>query len=371
MRFFLLLVILFTYLGCSNDNYLIENEKEFIDINLDHLHGKPVPNLEIKSIVELETGDSSIVGNASGIEIHDDNIYVLDKFESRAVFLFSENGAFIRKTKNGKGPGEMIKPTAIFLDKGSGLVYVWDEMSSSILEYNSELEFLSKKVLKNYLINFAILKNDRTIIHTHYYNDYSYKIIGPDNETVEEELIPDMKYRGTRSIFRSISINDRILVIAPFHYDIYELKDNDLHSVYYVNFGKYKLTKDDVESSPQGLRGLQTLITEGKKVSGLHDISEGESFLSFRAYFRSEELNFAYSFKQNKIFLINEYFSKNILPVCSVRGIAEDDVFYAMVEPVDLDNFQKETDKILIEGEINPESNPYIITFKLDELVDN
>ncbi len=369
MRYPLFFLMFLTLLGCKED--VIDTGVEIIYIDLDKLgeDPDPLPNLEIESIVHLETNESSLVGNVDRIEWYDGNIYLLDIHKSGALFAFSEMGEFIDRTKYGRGPGEVIKPYALYLDKDSNLIYLWDQSLELITKYSSKLEYLGQEKFNHTLTNFAILEDGRTLVNSHYYMDFMYKIYGPDNETVEQKFIPDINYPYSYRIFRSISKNNRLLIIAPFQYDIYELEDNTLSIEYQVDFGKYMLSKDIIEQN--GLSELFALFSEGKRVSSLNDISEGESFLSFRVYFKSEALDFAYSFKDQKPYLINEYVGKNMLPACTVRGITEDDLFYAVVEPEDLDNFQKETGKILIEGEIDPESNSYIITFKLGELVKN
>lgn len=164
-------------------------------------------------------------------------------------------------------------------------------------------------------------------------------------------------------------MNNRILTIAPYRYNIYELAGNDLQKLYYVDFGKYKLTEKEVARND--LYAILKEVREGRRVSSLSNIAEGASFLSFNVYQKSEPLNFAYSFKEQKPYFINGYFDQNILPKCTVKGIAEDDLFYAIVQPKDLDAFQKATGQNLIDvrfdPEIEDESNPYLITFTLAE----
>jgi hypothetical protein len=363
MRTFFLITFIFITISCKRNN--VEANKNIIYIDLDDLSNESPPDLVINSIIPLETKDASLIGRIDRIEWFDGKFYILDASKSKATFAFLEDGVFIKKTKFGRGPGEMINPYDLHIDKGSKMVYVWDQSLRLMMKYNSTLEYLGQEKFEHPLNSFVILDKNRTLINTHYYEDFIYKIFGPDNTTVEQEFLPDIKYPGALILFRSISLTKRTLLVAQFHYDIYELKDDELNSVYYIDFGKYKLTKEDVEQN--GVGGCMKLAREGKRVSSLNDISESKSFLSFRVYFKSEALDFAYSFKEQKPYLINEYVGKNMLPECTVRGITKDDLFYAVVEPEDLDNFQKETGKILIEGDIDLESNPYIITFKLGE----
>lgn len=232
-------------------------------------------------------------------------------------------------------------------------------------KYTVDLEYIDQENFNPILLDFAVLDNDRILIHTHYYHDFTYKIVGADNETIEHSFIPDITYSGALGIGRAISTNKRILLITPYDYNIYQLEDINVKTKYYIDFGDYKLTRDIIEQ--RGMRGARILNQQGKRVSSLADISEGENFLSFRVYFRSINLHYAYSLINKKCYLLNEYFDKNMLPLCKVRGIVEDDVFYAFIQPENLDNFQKTTGNKLVDGEIDYNSNPYIITFTLDE----
>jgi hypothetical protein len=354
-------------LSCKKD--IVETGSQIIDIDLDNLNYESLPELEIRSIIPLETNEASLIGRINRVEFFDGKFYILDTHERSALFAFTEEGIFLGKTKNGRGPGEMLTPYAVYMDKDSNWLYVWDQSLEIMSKFSLDLKFIDQEAFKHQLYDFAVLEDGRKLTSSHFYRDFMYKIYGADNETVEHHFIPDIPYPYSLSLFRSISVNERILAIAPFQYDIFELKGNELLPRYHVDFGQYKLRKADVENVKPSDKWK--LIEQGIRVSSLNDISEGDSFLSFRVYFKSEALDFAYSFKDQKPYLINEYVGKNMLPACTVRGITEDDLFYAVVEPEDLDNFQKETGKILVDGEIDPESNPYIITFKLGELVKN
>ena len=359
---YLLLILIILHLACKDETVHSDNH---IHIDLDHLGGDSLPALTIESIIPLETNDSSLFGMVDAIEVHNGYIYILDIFKGRALFAFSENGDFIKKTLYGKGPGEVTNPFALYVDKRADLIYLWDQGTFFMSKYGNGLEYMSQEMFRNPLSDFSILEDGRTLIQTNYYQDFTHKIIGSDNETVEKQLIPYIKNTGGRSVFRSISINRRVLLISPYRYHVYELRDDEVSSVYYMDFGKYKITPEDVEHRSSDIRSW---VQQGERVTELCDIAEGESFLSFRVYFKDfEELNFIYSLKDQKVHLLNGYFDKNLLPVCSLKGIAAGDKFYALVDPADLDNFQKAGGGKLIDTEIDYNSNPYMITFTLGQ----
>jgi len=356
-------IIICTFcLNCRNESIEYEN---YISIDLDNLINEYLPRLNIKSVIQLETNDSSLIGDISAIEYHNEKIYILDRFKSTSLFAFSDDGTLIGRTKIGKGPGEVVNPFAFFVEKNSGFVYLWDQALMSMLKFDTHLEYLSQEKFPNPLLDFALLENHRKIIFTHYSSDFCYKIIGSDNRTVEKSFVPDFEYGGAMALFRSISVNKRILFITPYQYHIFELENDEVHSAYYVDFGKYSLSKNFVKE--RGMQAAQDLVDTGEKVSSLNDISEGDSFISFRVYFNSEELSLVYSLVDENVYLINEYFGTNDLPVCSLRGIGEGDLFYSVVEPVDLDNFQKTTGNVLVDSGIDYNNNPYLVTFTIGD----
>ena len=252
------------------------------------------------------------------MEVHKGIGYILDNLRSKAVLAFSDKGTFIAKTKPGRGPGELIDPYALYLDKLSDRVYVWDQRGAAMHQFNARLEHLGQEKFAIPLSAFLLLENNRTLIHTHYYQDSVFKVIGADHETVEQSFIPDLSYPWGTGIFRSISTHKRTLLITPYNYHIYQLADGEINPLYYLDFGSYKLTPDDIENKDIG--GVIALQKQGERVSSLNDISEGDSFLSFRVYFKSEELNYAYAFGEDKVFLLNEYIDKGLLPFAVCEG---------------------------------------------------
>lgn len=189
------IVFLFLLTACKKD--VIDPEQFIISIDLDRLSNESLPDLTIKSLIPLETSNASVFGQVSRIEHHNGTIYILDSYKSNAVFAFSEDGAFIGKTKQGKGPGEMTNPQDLYLDKGSNSIYVSDQGARSIFQFDPGLGYISQKPFRNFFpINFAFLDNDRTLVHSHYNMDFVYKIIGPDYETIEQTFVPDMNMNG-------------------------------------------------------------------------------------------------------------------------------------------------------------------------------
>lgn len=115
-------------------------------------------------LVRLETNNEGIVGNISSINIINDTIFILDKYTSKSLFLFSMNGQLIRKIgKLGNGPGEYIEPTSYFVDDSTIMIY--DQWQHKIVRYNHEGKVLTDKKLPFICQNVMALDSGRMLCY--------------------------------------------------------------------------------------------------------------------------------------------------------------------------------------------------------------
>lgn len=365
MKYISLVVILFILASCTKEKTNKTNQLIKIDIN-DEINSI-LPKLSIKSVIPLEKNNQSLFGNIGTIEFVFNRIYMLDAFSSKSVLAFSENGTFINKTKLGKGPDEMINPFALFVDKAKKNVLVYDQTLNYIYVYDLDLNFLNKKEYKGVpILEFAKVNEDNWIVRSHYYKDYAHTLYNLNFNSIVKQYIPDIDYSGAQGLSRSVSTNNRTLLISSFDYNIYQLINNNIHSEYYFDFGKHNIEIQDVKK--HGLSGIWKLTSSGERVSAPHEIAENNDFLLFHVFYKGDPIYYIYSTKQEKTYRLNDYFEKGILPKCEIRGTLENNDFYAMVEPVDMFDFQENTTHKLFDGEISIQGNPFIITFSISDL---
>ena len=366
MKYLSLFFILFFMFGCSNEKKRMFDTR-VIKIDVEDEDTSNLPKLSLKSVIALEENSESLFGFIDVIEYIDNRIYLLDIYSSKSVMVYSEEGNFINKTKLGKGPEEMIKPFSLFVDKNNKNVLIYDQALHYIYLYDLDLNFLSRNKYDGVpFSNFAKINKDELLVRSHFYQDYVYSLysLKPSVDSIRQ-YIPDMKYSGGQRLSRSISIGNRILLIAPYDYNVYQFLDGNIRSKYYFDFGKFEITKDDIKKN--GIKGNWKLIRAGQRVFSLNGIAESDNFLLFQVYHKSEPIYYIHSFKKGKTYRLNDYFEKGILPKCAIRGVVEKDVFYAMVEPIDMMEFQESTNQKLVENEIEIQQNPYIITFSISE----
>lgn len=363
MKYLLMVFILSVFGSCLPKEI---KTKQVVKIDVEDSYNSNLPNLLIKSVISLEKNKRSLFGDIGTIEYAYNRFYLLDAFSSKSIITFSDKGDFINKTKLGKGPDEMINPFAFFVDKKKKSVLVYDQTLSAIFTYDLNLNFLNQNKYKGIpMLEFAKTNKNEFLIRSHYKRDYAHTLYLSNFDSIKKQYIADMDYSGAQGLSRSISVDSRTLLISSFDYNIYQLIDGNLHSEYYFDFGKKNITPEDVKR--KGLQGIWELISLGQRVSAPHEIAESDNFLLFHVFYKREPIYYIYSIKKQKIYCLNDYFEKGKLPKCDVRGVIKDDIFYAMVEPLDMIEFQESTNQKLFDADIQIQLNPFIITFDISE----
>lgn len=363
MKFSLYFIVLLAIFSCTTKGI---KSNHVISIDIIDNKEKHLPKISIESIVPLETNELTLFGYIETIQYEFGKIYLLDPDSSKSVMVFSKDGKFINKTKLGKGPEELINPFAFSVDQKNEHIYVWDQTLSSLFKFDLELNFIDKKKYDMHLMDFSILGEGEALVRSHYEKDFSYSSFSLKKNSTIEKFIPDYNYSGGVVLFGSISTKKRTLFITPLEYNVYEFLGDQVHSEYFFDFGKYKFTQDEVENNEYVKN--RKLIYTGKRVSSLYGISESDDFILFHVYYRNEAVFYAYSDKTNETYRLNDYFEKGLLPKCKVRGTVEKNTFFAIVEPIDMIEFQKNSNQKLVEGKIDTQQNPFIITFSISEL---
>lgn len=361
LRCVILILIILTFSMCTK-----ESETTHIKIDPEKAYDSDLPKLKITSIVPLETTTSSLLGKIEKMESIDDKFYILDPRTGRSLMAFSKEGKFINKTDLGEGPGQIQRPQSFTINRVDQKILVYDFISY-INEYDLDLNFISRTHFKGVpVVDFSITNQRDTIVYSHYEGDYVYTLYSGESNKKVKKYIEDFKYSGVQGINRSISNTHEILFIAPYNYYVYRLKQDKITKGFYFDFGKYKLTEEDVKKG--GVSGCWKLVRSGERVSSLSNISETENFVSFSVKDYKERLFYSYSRKTNNLYKINNYFTSNQIPKCNIMSVSsEGDFFHALVDPDDLLEFQNKTGKKLIQEEINADQNPYLLTFELTE----
>ncbi len=361
------LFALFLIASCTTKEQEVPSQK-VIQIDPKQETNQFLPELTVHSMIPLESNDSSLIANIRTIEYFKDKFYIINfiTITNGSLLAFSKDGKFINKTLSGKGPGENVDPFALFIDRKEGKIHLYDQRGGKINIYDSSLNYLEHKRVEGVpLSNFAILDNQDILISTHYYRDYVFKIYTPNLDSLKHQFVEDWDYNWGAGVERAISTLHRTLLISPYDYNVYELIGDTIKSVLYIDVGDNKITRTDVEEND--ISKVIDLRRSGERVSSPYNIAESNNFLSFSIY-HDENKNYLYSFKSDNIYLLNEYFDIGMIPECKVSGVIEDDMFYALVMPEALMEFQQNYNQTEFDDiEVSDNQNPFILTFSISE----
>jgi hypothetical protein len=152
-------------------------------------------------LVPLETTDSSMIGNLSGVRnfviYENGQFYIMDS--SRSIWIFDKNGKFIRKfNRKGRGPEEYIDVSNFEVDPETGKIIVLS-LDGKFYEYRQDGSFIRR-------VDPPVIEGVPAQIHSGYKVDDNVYICtvesGPD---FENKKIND-PYKGICAItFDSLS----------------------------------------------------------------------------------------------------------------------------------------------------------------------
>lgn len=133
-----------SFISCNDYN----EDKAIYTIDLEKLEAKELiidSLFVVDKIVQLETTGESVINYINKLFLSNKYIVVVDIFGS-SVLVFDSSGAFITKiAKQGRGPGEYIKISDIYVEFEHGLIYILDGYDSKkILKYSLTGDFLGE-----------------------------------------------------------------------------------------------------------------------------------------------------------------------------------------------------------------------------------
>ena len=142
-RYFLLTFsfILVLAFSCSKGrkNNIDGTSKHTINLDLcEGRHYTPISTFcsSVKPIL-LETTDESSIGEIDKIHFYNNLIIIMDKSFANSIFIFDNDGHFIRKIGQvGNGPGEFASLADFTINRDGGYIYVLDNGTNKILAYD-------------------------------------------------------------------------------------------------------------------------------------------------------------------------------------------------------------------------------------------
>jgi len=197
--FIFICVFLFSCKEKNTEKVMPDTDKSSFKISIDTV----ITASEIKDSVTLASIKDLVVDQNG-------NIFVLDDI-SLKVHMFDSSGTYLESyfKGEGRGPGEVIKPNAIFIDS-NGFLYVTDRSERKFLVFDQLGNFINSGFLK--LMPSEITTIDSSTVFVTGYR-FSYQ----DSTIVRVYKLHNQKYEHFRNFgFRTEAGNTRFVNMSGY-----------------------------------------------------------------------------------------------------------------------------------------------------------
>lgn len=348
--------VLLIVTGCHNQ----KPENEIIKFNLDE-NAELNLKAQIKSIIKLETNENVLIGEVGKIECFDNKIYILDNRLSKSLFVFSDEGKFISKTKIGHGPGEVVWPWAFSIDKQNHKVMLWDQHTSSMITYDMNLNFINSKQHNVLVRDFKKMGEDTFLVMSYKLNAQqdnknltTYSVYTDNFEKAIGHYLPVELDVESQSTSNPISQFKQTLFIKPWDNNIYTFDNKNVKVRYSWDLGKYMFKDNEIKDLKNDKKWDK--VRDGSRIGVLFNLFESENYLTVATYFRNEVTTLLYSKKSKSAIPLNSLFKNKTLPKCNIQSVIEkdNDTFLGIITD---ENYGKTT----------ANDNPVLVLFTLTE----
>ncbi|MDR2424674.1 MAG: 6-bladed beta-propeller [Prevotellaceae bacterium] len=137
---YLYVILLGLFVGCNESNRTFEKASYMIDLNLDTLQTEDTVKISaffktVNTII-LEDHEYAVIGEIHAIQIFEDNIFVLDKWKAKKLFVFDKQGKYLRQIGDyGQAPGEYLGISDFCIDIQNREIYLLDDNGKKIHKY--------------------------------------------------------------------------------------------------------------------------------------------------------------------------------------------------------------------------------------------
>lgn len=140
-------------------------------LRLEDSSAKVLTQADVMNVIDwiaLDTSEMAILGDISKIETYENTYYVLDKVIRKSIFVFDEQGKFLRRIgRIGQGPGEYIHIYDFAIDRKKGHIAILTDASTVYL-YDLQGNFItSKQVDKSLLWNITSMDHGYLLSSNH------------------------------------------------------------------------------------------------------------------------------------------------------------------------------------------------------------
>lgn len=250
LKSILILMKIFLLISCGENRHLDNNIKT-INLDIQDNSIKLSSLVSDISYVSLESKEICLLGNIDKIIFLKNRFYILDKHNTKSLFVFNKSGKFLFKISDiGKGPGEYIEPFDFIVNKNSSFIQIMDPNLRKVIVYDSLGTFLSEKRFDFNAFFFEQPEELNYVFSTGNTIDYNRsgkKIILTDNKLNPISSFLDIGNHKELRIF-PFSIfswyNDTLYYVPMLNYEVYKIYNNHFDMILRINFNGEELVAE-------------------------------------------------------------------------------------------------------------------------------
>lgn len=260
-----ILLLLFAIGVACNTSDEVPAKVEKIDLSL--VLQQPSKKNVFKNVrfIQLENNGDNLLGEDLYFELSDGKIYIFDRKDQKAVFIFDEDGKYLGKTgQSGKGPREYVNAVDFLVRNDTVDFLVHDGSAASIFHYTSSGGFLGKIKLNYLPYSFELTPENLYAVSMNYNkmeHDHQVYLLDKTGAEVNKFLPNNTEINlpiGENCFGKS---DDKVLYFEPFNDTVYSFIDSSLNPFLKLDFGDY--TVPDKFFQTDIVKGFQLINERG------------------------------------------------------------------------------------------------------------
>lgn len=237
--------------------------------------------------LRLETKEESLLGQIQKMRFSDSGYYFLTGFNQEKVVGFDKTNGKHRVTinKNGKGPGEYIYATELFVDPNNNFLEIYSRGTKRIINYNIDGNFNNDEKVDQYVNSFIKLNNN-------YYaaveEDKNKKIIFFSGKNQFFSVLFTLPDYNINDINNFSQFGDTVSFGCSINKYIYHLVKEESYIRYELNFGKYDIPNKLLDNNSYDYQRFKKVLAEHDCAYNLFSTFESNRFLITTVNFRKQ-----------------------------------------------------------------------------------
>lgn len=303
-------------------------------------------------IIELEFPDGIDLGRINHIKSYKDFILVFDRFQTRKITVFKNDGSFVGQlNKIGRGPGEYLNLDAFALDYINERLIVYERQNGLYFYSFPELNFIKFHPENRYFQNIEILKNNFLLTVTEAFpklnQSQAIELMDLSLFTYEKVDLPASLIQTELSYGNTFSNRDNgsLLYASPGYFtNVYMIKDSDFENLFSIDFGMNKIPEDEWKSENPEVFERAVILSHTPRAFWVQNVLFNDEHASFYFLFENPANNYLAicSLKEQDCFTLSELMLADRLPAIPAPLGVMGDYYLSIIYPEEFRNYFSE-----------------------------